>query len=63
LTPTLKPTPGESLWSEREIAAYLHLQLRYVRDRLRHQPDFPEPVRIGSMRRWQPREIRRWAGE
>lgn len=29
--------PGESLWSEADIANYLNLKLRYVRDRLPHR--------------------------
>lgn len=62
MTPTQpNPSAPEPLWSERDIAAYLKLHLRYVLDRLRYQPDFPHPVRIGRMRRWQPKDIRRWA--
>ncbi len=61
-SPTATP-PIERLWDSDDVAAYLNLHPRYVRERLRYRADFPAPVHIGRMLRWQPREIKRWAGE
>ena len=48
------------LWTAQDIAEYLRLHPRYVRDRLAKRKDFPKAYRIGSSLRWEPEDVERW---
>lgn len=69
----IKPSPATiefQLWNIEEVSAYLRVPMRYGRDFLIAQPDFPRPVLLPSMgtarggrRVWKAKDIIKWADE
>jgi predicted DNA-binding transcriptional regulator AlpA len=53
-----EPSPPEAL-GRREAAAMLGISVTTFW-RLSKEPDFPRPIRIRSMNRWLPDELREW---
>jgi len=51
------------LWGTKQIAAFLGIQPKTVRDKTTKRPDFPKPKINASqrVRAWCPDEIQRWA--
>lgn len=51
-------------WGIKQIAAFLGVQPKTVRDKISKRPGFPSPKINASqrVRAWCPAEIRRWAG-
>jgi predicted DNA-binding transcriptional regulator AlpA len=54
------PAAPEPLWSADDVAAFLQLSTRTVRD-LASEPTFPAPMIVSGSKRWHPDDIRTWA--
>lgn len=53
---------ADDLWGAEEIAAYIKLSKKSVRNRFLHKPGFPAPVELpGGCQRWVAKEVRAWA--
>lgn len=50
------------LWTADDIAEFLTLAPRTVKEKLVHRPDFPAPLRLSSkVKRWFRDEVIEWA--
>lgn len=48
------------LWTTSDIAKFLRMSVRQVRDRVTHLPDFPKARVICGSKRWVASEVREW---
>lgn len=57
---------NEPLWTANEVAEYLKVDPRQVKDRYSRHPDFPAGIKLPSAKgqgqfRWVPKQVREWA--
>jgi predicted DNA-binding transcriptional regulator AlpA len=51
---------SQVLWSMEEVAQYMGLRPRTVRENIACRPDFPKPTRLSNSLRWYAAEVAEW---
>ncbi|WP_448610079.1 helix-turn-helix transcriptional regulator [Geodermatophilus sp. URMC 60] len=55
--------PDDQSWGPKQIAHYLNVSERHIRDVRNEDETFPPPRMVGSKPRWSPDVIRRWIAD
>jgi phage pi2 protein 07 len=55
----------EPLWTGNDVATYLALDARYVKEKLLMKPDAPKAIRMykRGQPRYEPADVKAWAGK
>jgi predicted DNA-binding transcriptional regulator AlpA len=60
---TTRVPDDDTSWDPQQVADYLQVSVRHIRDVRQEDETFPPPRMVGTRPRWSPDVIRRWVAD